>query len=63
MQVDSQRTVHSAQIKGSMRRQEALMTLLLDGNGTHYWFKLNDDYFVADSEDRATKVLPRTVKQ
>jgi hypothetical protein len=27
------------------------------------WFKYKDDYFVADSEDRAEKVLRRTVQQ
>jgi|SRR5215831_9382527 len=28
-----------------------------------YWFRLKDDYFIADSEDRSAKVLRRTVKQ
>ena len=27
-----------------------------------YWFKLKDDYFIADSDDRSAKVLRRTVK-
>lgn len=40
MQLDPQRTVHSAQIKGSMRRQESLMTLLPDGNGTQLTYHL-----------------------
>jgi len=40
MQLDPQRTVHSTQIKGSMRRLESLMTLLPEGNDTQLTYHL-----------------------
>jgi len=40
MQLDPQRTVHSTQIKGSMRRLESVVTLLPEGGGTQLTYHL-----------------------
>jgi carbon monoxide dehydrogenase subunit G len=40
MRLDPQRTVHSTQIKGSMRRLESLMTLSPEGDGTKLTYHL-----------------------
>ncbi len=38
--LDPQTTIRSTQIKGSMRRQESLMTLSTDGDGTRMQYRL-----------------------
>ena len=40
MRLDPQRTVHSSQIRGSMRKMESLMTVAPDGNGTRLTYHL-----------------------
>ena len=73
--LDPQTTIRSTQVKGSMRRQESLMTLTPDGDGTRMQYRLevvpslltsaafSEDRLKQETQEQFTAIVGEMVKR